>query len=948
MGRSRLPADRLMRTRWSPRGRGLGSASARLRSAVAGRGTVRAELGYGAFLSYSGERDRRWLPQLRHAIEKQSRPWYKPPYIRVFLDKTGVSIGPELWGKIEAGLARSDWLVVLASPEARSSVWVDREIAWWLEHKSVHTILLVVTAGQLVWDERRGDWDPERSTALPARLAGKFERQPVWKSVDPRPDGDAGFSPDDAGFSPDVDGVAFGVASVVRGLPEDELRSEGLRDTRRNLRTARIVAAALGCLLLVASTLSVVAVLSRAEATRQRDQAVVQQLITQSSLLAERDPFAARLKALAAWRIDPSPETRFAVLDAAVDPASGVLSHSVPVDSVAFSPDGRTVASGGSDGVVRIWRTGTQRTAGRPLIGHHQGVTSIAFAPDGRTLASSGFDGTVRLWHLADRTQIGAPFNAGAGTVRSVVFGRDGRTLVTVDEADSGTVRVWDVATHRQTGHLLHGPGSVLGTNADGSRVGSSTSQGGIRLWDTESGAPAGAALKGGDGVVTALSFSPDGKTFATADLAGNLRLWDIGARAPVGEPIAAPSTSTGARSITFSPDGAMLAAAYEDGGVRLWDLRRRAQVGGPLLAHTSTVESVAFSPDGSVLASASADTTVRLWDVRTLRQAGAPIDTGGTGAAALSPDGRSLAVVDSEQAVRLWNVVARRRVGEPLVRGVDSFSPSLAFRADGAVLAIGSDGLRLREVATRRPVGEPLLGTGDVGALSFGSDGRTLVSGGPDSVHVWDLTARPPTGTALGPGSVGVALSPDGRSLATTTQDDTVVFWDMATRRRTGETPGDHTAQITAVAWSPDGTTLATAGRDDTVRLWDAATRERIGAPLRGHHGGVTSVVFSPDGRTLATGGNDGTVRLWDVAMERPIGAPLEGHGAGVTGTAFTPGGDTLVSWAQDGTARLWNVEATADPVRSLCAWADGAFTTDRWHEDVPPGPASRTLCPE
>ncbi|MFG2871077.1 WD40 repeat domain-containing protein [Streptomyces sp. NPDC048338] len=114
------------------------------------------------------------------------------------------------------------------------------------------------------------------------------------------------------------------------------------------------------------------------------------------------------------------------------------------------------------------------------------------------------------------------------------------------------------------------------------------------------------------------------------------------------------------------------------------------------------------------------------------------------------------------------------------------------------------------------------------------------------------------------------------------------------------------------------------------------------------GHRSGVTSVVFSPDGRTLATGSMDQTVRLWDLATGRQIADPLEGHAAGVVGVAFGPGGRTLTSWSEDRTARLWNVEATVDPVRFLCRWARGAFTSDRWREEVPAGPAPRPLCPD
>ncbi|MDI3404097.1 toll/interleukin-1 receptor domain-containing protein [Streptomyces cavernicola] len=927
-----------------------------LRSRVARCRRIRTELGYGAFLSYSGDRDRQWLPHLQRAIEKQSRPWYRPPRIRVFLDDSGVSIGPRLWGKIEAGLARSEWLVVMASPDSKESTWVDREIEWWLKHKSVDTILLVVSDGQLVWDEQRGDWNAELSTALPARLAGKFEQQPVWKTVDLH-------SPDNGTDPlPDIDSVALGIASVVRGLPEDDLKSEGMRDTRRNLRTARFVAAILGLLLLITSTVSVIALVQRAEATRQRDHAVAQQLISQSSFLATRDPFAARLKALAAWRIDPTPESRLAVLNAAVNPQTGLLGHSWPVGSVAFSPDGKTIASGSGDGIVRLWDAATQRKIGDSFVGHNRGVTSVVFASDGKTLASSSFDGTVRIWNIADRDQIGDAFRPRSGMVYSVAFSPDGRTLVTGGENGSGAaVRIYDLETHRQIGKLLGGRTNSVTTVAfspDGKSF-ATGSDNGLQLWDANSHAPLGKALGPANISVSSVSFSRDGKTIASAGSDGSVRIWTTS----VGRLVGKPSTVEAGRvdSVELSPDGAMFAASYADGSVHLWDVSRRVRVGGPFTGHTSTVSAVDFSPEGSTLASASEDTTVRLWDVRAQRQIGPSINTGSADSIVLSPDGRTLAAAGSETGLRFWDMAERRPVGDPLEKGELGLGPAIAFSPDSTMLAMVSGSTRPRvklwDVRTRRQIGKSMRGhSGDILDLAFSPNGKTLVSSGTDSLHTWNPVTSLRTWDPATQRQVGRPLkdmgvpefSLDGRLFATMREGNTVVFWDAATRRRIGGSRSGHTAEIRSIAFSPDSSLLATASRDNTVRLWSVATRKENGEPLTGHRSGVLSVAFSRDGKTMVTGSMDGTVRLWDVASRRQIGEPLEGHGAAVTGAVFRPDGKTIASWSEDNTVRLWDVDATVDPVHSLCKWANGAFTADQWRAHVPEGPAYRRLCPK
>ena len=346
-----------------------------------------------------------------------------------------------------------------------------------------------------------------------------------------------------------------------------------LASRKASVRTQRTWQGALGVGLVVALVLATFAFLQRQQAIHQRDVADSGLLINQSETLGDTDPSISKLESIAAWRIYPSPSARYAMLAAAARPGIAVLAgHLDTVTSVAFSPDGKVLASGGDDGTVRLWDTATHQQIGLPLL-RAKGVAqpptgfgvnglmiySVAFSPDGKVLAISSGDGTVRLWDVATRQQIGRPLTR-TGDVSSVAFSPDGKVLAT--SGDDGTVRLWDTATHQQIGLPL------LGHN----------------------------------GPVSAVAFSPDGKMLASGGFDdGTVRLWDVATRQQIGRPL--PSGDVRVWSVAFSPDGTMLASG-QGGTVRLWNVGTHQQIGSPLnpLADTSA-NSVAFSPDGTTLA---------------------------------------------------------------------------------------------------------------------------------------------------------------------------------------------------------------------------------------------------------------------------------------------------------------------------------------------------------
>lgn len=577
--------------------------------------------------------------------------------------------------------------------------------------------------------------------------------------------------------------------------------------------------------------------------------------------------------------------------------------------SLAFSPDGRLLATGDVNGEINLWPIGECQ----PILtckGHAGWVHGIAFSPDGKILCSASSDHTIKLWDVYDGSCL-KTLTGHYERVRSVSFSPNGKLIAS--GGSDAKIRLWETNSG-QCLQVFSGHESYVWSvvfSPDGSIIASGSEDKTIKLWDVHTG-ECYQTLLGHDRWVRTLAFSPDGKLLASGGGDRTLKIWQV----QTGECV---TTLTGhnqrLRSVAFSPDGKLIASGSGDRTVRIWNVAD-GQCLKTLHGHHSLLTSVAFSPDGAILATGGEDRSVRLWQVST----GSCIDIWqGYGSwiqsVAFSPDGKTLASGSEDKTVRLWKVESTSPVKTLstaiTLEGHRGWVCSVAFSPDGRYLASGSSDytIKLWDVGTGQCLKTFQGHNRWIGAVAFSPDGLTLAScSGDYTIKLWDVITGNCRQTLKGHEGWlwSVQFSPDGQTLASASEDKTIKLWDIRTGNCINTFIG-HTSWVQGISFSPDGQTLASASCDCSIRLWDVVTGECLKI-LRGHTSWVQSVAFSPNGKILASGSCDQTVKLWHPSTGK-CQQTIPAHQSWVWSVAFSPNGKIVASGGQDETIQLWDI---------------------------------------
>jgi WD40 repeat protein len=640
------------------------------------------------------------------------------------------------------------------------------------------------------------------------------------------------------------------------------------------------------------------------------------------------------------------------------------LRHSDGVCHVAYSPNGKLLASLSRDRTLRVW----DAASGRQLHLFYEKSAdfsidyyAVAWSPDGRTLAAAGddpFHGSkagIRFFDLNTGKE-SERFNCSSPPPYFLAYSSDGKLLVSVCP---GQVVRWDLASGEMLSEWKLDRTAALDISPDRKTIAwvdGENEDKTVHVCDIVTGQEI-RRLRGHQWAIVSVAFSPDGKYIASGNPLEPIHLWNVES----GNVIRRFEHQQAGMQLKFSPDGKTLACGCMDGSARRWDVDTGKEL--PLLTgYRGWVNEIAFSPEGKSLALAGADSQViHLWDLATAKERfPAPGHRGQISALAFSPDGKLLATGggdwhDNDEAIYLWNAATGTEVCR--LTGHLGKVCCLQFSPDGKWLVSGSEKestFRIWDAATGKEKAKFRRHAEDgdqaedfgVSAVAFSPDGKYLVSAHDQGLLIlWDAKKRSELLAWKGHEGMihSVAFSPDGKLLLSGSVDHLVRLWDVPTGKENRRL-GDMADPVKCVSFSPDGRLIAACAGDyeGITCLWEAATgRELIRLPASQGH--VSQIAFSPDGKLLAGTGADNSLVLWEVATRRER-CRFPGHPNGGLVISFSPDGRTIASGSQDTTVLLWDAGHTPGLLRPRTEQDLDMLWTDLGSEDAKL--ANRAIC--
>jgi WD40 repeat protein len=704
---------------------------------------------------------------------------------------------------------------------------------------------------------------------------------------------------------------------------------------------------------------------ARATAEAQSRIAVSKQLAAQAANHLANDLDVAALLSVQAFHLDDNLESRSSLFTVVTrNPVVGTVLRGHPhgealgeAFALAFSPDGRLLASGSMDGTVIVWDAATGQIVTGPLGGRaafSDVVSCVAFSPDGTTLASGSSLGRIYLWDLATGNATG-PLQWESHQLQRLAFQQDGRVLAA--QSRGGRTLLWDLAASppasRPVGEPEFGAEGMAFSQPGGVfTLLLAYSPGTRKAWDVETGQSRGEATVPSAGTV--LGLSPDGKTLAVTEPEGKFQLWSVASGQPIGQPIDAQTSEPD--QIAFSPDGRWLVTAGKTQDIKVWDASSGQAIGEPVIPYAAAYHNtVAVSSDGKV-AAAPVNKRPVLWDPASRLDFRPPEGCDLKGVV-FAEGVTARAVCDCQGAIQIMDPATGQPVGaalatDPVVRVVFS-------RNREALALVGGDGM----VQLWKPTGsESAPRTLADGLAAMLDDDQEVVVGlgvGPDRttlalynqsgrVFLWDLSGGTSEARLLEQsgerpwnGRMGdLAFSPDGQELAVGGWDATVRLWQVGDGRLLRVQEG-YPDGVCGVAFGPDGASVAVSTCSGQVSLWSSVGGQHKGEWF-GHNWWVDSLAFSRDGALLAASGAEG-VLIWDLASGRPLVNSMIGANGSVV---FNPDDRALVV---TGKGRLTVLDMSSDAwLARACRITNHNLSQEEWNRFVGADVPYQCTCPD